>query len=61
MSALYANTKEILVMDKGVSAYPFFIDNAKDKTDLILLEQDADGLKQIVFLDGKVQELGCIA
>ena len=47
-------------MDKGISDYQFFIDNAKDKTDVILLEQDANGLKQIVFVDAKVQKLGCI-
>lgn len=41
------SAKEVLIVDKGVSDYQFFIDHAKKSTDIILLESNKDGLSQM--------------
>lgn len=47
ITSLDANSKEVLIIDKGVSDYQFFVDNAKKGIDIILLESHKDGLSQM--------------
>ncbi len=59
-TALFAQSKEVLIIDKGVSDYRFFIDNVNKETDVILLERDEDGLMQIASALKAYKELDAI-
>lgn len=52
--------KEVLVIDKGVSDYQFFVDNVKEGIDIIFLESDGDELSQMASALQKYQALDAI-
>lgn len=59
-TSLFAQPKEVLVVDKGVSNYHFFVDNANEHTGIILLERDLDGLQQIAAALKKYDNLDAV-